>query len=544
MKKQILTFLITITGVFVAAATNGAGPAAVFIKNNGTESAYKINSISWGDAPVAAINDATSLQGRNFGTPESLVFTYAQGVAWSDWGNNETCWKCEDLKDNFKVFYRLKNNDTASNWIGFMLSSVSSGTAIEGNNYWCYTEYDAVNRDLLQEAFNLAGAGTYTLEMALEYSDNSFAITEPQMANIMSATFTVPKPSKFPVVNFTALTDGHLIINGTSSIDITVQADEPCNWTLKINDSQVQQEILSTQVSYIWTPQQEGSYTISAAATNSEGNTTVNEITVQVVPASEVPAPAVSFVTPENNAVYTLGQSVEISVSAQYTDSLFFYADNVLLSAGGVSVNKVTITPQAAGSRTIEVVARNNAHKQTAVFRNIIVADKPYLKLQLANSDAGSAKISVNVETLNADSLFLSAILDSDTTQHFAGIAPDLMTYTFNNLAEGVYTILAVAKNIRGDSAQDVLPDVQVVITSIENMQGSGNLKIYPNPAPAGGMLNIESAVNVDYFLYSPSGKKVMNGMLGAGKTVSIVGLQAGIYILRVSGTAYKIVVR
>ncbi|MDR0618875.1 MAG: T9SS type A sorting domain-containing protein [Bacteroidales bacterium] len=544
MKKHLLIFLIAIAGTFAANAGNGAGPAAVFIKNNGTETAFKINSVSWGDASVEAINNAIPLQGQNFGTPESLVFTYAQGAAWSDWNNNETCWKCEDLKDNFKVFYRLKNNDTASGWAGFMLSSVNSGTFIEGNNYWCYTEYDAVNKDLLQEAFNLAGAGIYTLETALEYSDNSSAITEPQAANIRSAIFTIPEPPKFPAVNFTTLTDGHLIVSGTSDIDITAQADELCNWILQINSSQVQQATSQLQVSYIWTPLQEGNYIIYAAATNADGNTATKEITVQVVQASEIPAPAISFITPKNNTVYTLGQSVEVNVSAQYTDSLFFYADNVLLSAGDVTENKITITPQTTGSRRIEIIARNNARKQSTAFINITVIDEPYVKLRLADTGVNNAKISVNIETSNADSLFLSAILGSDTTQHFAGIAPDLMTYTFNNLAEGVYTILAAAKNIYGQSAQDVLPDVQVTVTAIENMQGSGNLKIYPNPVSAGGILNIESVVDGDYFLYSPIGRKMMNGTLGAGRTVSIVGLQAGIYILRVSGTAYKIIVR
>ncbi len=73
-----------------------------------------------------------------------------------------------------------------------------------------------------------------------------------------------------------------------------------------------------------------------------------------------------------------------------------------------------------------------------------------------------------------------------------------------------------------------------------ELSQGSGNIRIYPNPSS--GEFNISAEKDMDLQLYNELGQLVMNISLNANNkhVVNVKGLAKGLYFLKSEGVVYS----
>jgi hypothetical protein len=332
----------------------------------------------------------------------------------------------------------------------------------------------------------------------------------------------------YPVITYTTIYDGKLIPRNTQ-VNITAVTDEACDWELFINGSSVRTVSNAISVGYDWNVSVDGSYTVRAEATNGQGNKTVSEITVRVVPVGEIPAPVLSFVTPLNGAAYPLGRNIRIEVNVEYADSLFFYADNMLLRAGVAAQTACDYMPLSAGNHTIEVVARNSVHKQTSIVGTVEITDTPFVVLSLVDTDAdtNTGSITVNVVVRNADTLSLYLFGAGDTLCYYSGEAVDLMTYTFADLSEGVYSVKAVVHDVSGQSAVDLLTNIIVSMDLVDEPQENDIFKIYIQ----NGVLYIESNSQKSVRIYNAQGVLVRSFPAKQGVT-AVDGLSKGMYIV------------
>ncbi|MDR1974662.1 MAG: T9SS type A sorting domain-containing protein [Bacteroidales bacterium] len=360
----------------------------------------------------------------------------------------------------------------------------------------------------------------------VQCADRTFTATGTLTLNILN----------YPVIYFTTVHDGELIPTGTERT-ITATTGDNCSWEMFINGSSVQTASATSSISYNWIASANGLYVIKAVATNSENNTTVKEITVEVIDVEDIPSPIISFVRPASGAVFSLGETVVIEVSAEYADSLFFYADNVLLQNGMVG-SQCLYQPIATGNHTIEVIARNNARKQTSVSRTIEVTDYPSVEMSLVSAVNGT--IAVNVGTFNADSLFLYLLSDGDSALYFSGVAPDMLSYSFDNLSQGTYSVKAVVKDGLGRTGMAVLNDIQVSGYTANEHLDNVTVKVYPNPVTSGSF-TVEGGLG-EYTLCDISGRKIKSGILSGTTTIDITSLKGGVYLLYAKGIIEKII--
>ncbi|OCQ19917.1 chitinase [Pseudoalteromonas luteoviolacea] len=127
-----------------------------------------------------------------------------------------------------------------------------------------------------------------------------------------------------------------------------------------------------------WQPTVLGAVTLSASATDNEGNVTTEQIFVNVTDKPVV----VDLVEPLSGAQYTVGSTIKLSADAQALtgsiDNVSFYANGTLLGTDNTAPYTWSYTAAATGSQILTAVAKDSAGNQaTSAGATISVIDKP-----------------------------------------------------------------------------------------------------------------------------------------------------------------------
>ncbi|MBQ4836144.1 MULTISPECIES: Ig-like domain-containing protein [Pseudoalteromonas] len=127
-----------------------------------------------------------------------------------------------------------------------------------------------------------------------------------------------------------------------------------------------------------WQPVTLGAVTLSASATDNEGNVSTEQIQVNITDKPVV----VDLTSPTAGTQYTLGDSVNIKAQAQAltgtVSSVEFYANGTLLGSDTTSPYSWVYTPAVLGTQTLTAVAKDSAGNQaSSAGTTINVIDKP-----------------------------------------------------------------------------------------------------------------------------------------------------------------------
>ncbi len=149
LKCFVAFFLLSTTAVYAGA---GWATSAVVISVNG-ESPYLhvLNNEGWTDGDYGS---NTTFDGKDFGTPTSLVINGGAGNAWASDGD---WYDATSFVINYRVY---PEGETPGSWSSFVLDQ---GGWLKGNN-WLYIKENA-NIDVL--ALVNSRPGIYTLEVVM-----------------------------------------------------------------------------------------------------------------------------------------------------------------------------------------------------------------------------------------------------------------------------------------------------------------------------------------------------------------------------------------
>lgn len=191
--------------------------------------------------------------------------------------------------------------------------------------------------------------GSHQLQVSC--TDNS-GLSTTASDTIIVNTVVQPIP---PVVSFS--NSANATIAAGSDYPITVNASDAdgtiAQCTLSTNGSAGRAELAAP---YTWTPSQdpelndmpEGSYTFVASCTDNSGLSAQASLQLTVEAAANS-APSVSFSAPANQATYTEGDPVSVSISASDSDGSIAACS---LEIDGQSVRTDTVAPYAFGANS------------------------------------------------------------------------------------------------------------------------------------------------------------------------------------------------
>ncbi|MCL2416371.1 MAG: T9SS type A sorting domain-containing protein [Bacteroidales bacterium] len=203
MKKKLLTLVAMTLVVTSSVQALGEGPAGVFLQVNATTNvAFNLNGINWG-ASNETFPLTQNFNSHDFGTPTTLIFSWARGRAWS--GGDP----CTELWHRFAVFYRITNTaNPETEWSRIAMNHCERVGSTD--NAWTRTQTAWTGTDILQMAYNLDGPGEYNLQMAVVWQAQVSNVETPPTGRIHTATFRVFDPT------ITLAADSASILEGNS----------------------------------------------------------------------------------------------------------------------------------------------------------------------------------------------------------------------------------------------------------------------------------------------------------------------------------------
>jgi hypothetical protein len=121
-----------------------------------------------------------------------------------------------------------------------------------------------------------------------------------------------------------------------------------------------------------WTPTALGTYTVSAEATDNDGNVTNSpQVTVTVVLQ---PPPTVTITGPTSGGIYTAGQSITVSANANSPDGTIkqvqFFENGTLIGTSSTPPYTVSFTPTSTGVYIFTATATDNSNATTTSANN------------------------------------------------------------------------------------------------------------------------------------------------------------------------------
>ncbi len=185
----------------------------------------------------------------------------------------------------------------------------------------------------------------------------------------------MPNTLQPPSVSITSPGNGAEIVVGTSTT-ISASANAPSGSVTKVeffvNNTKVGTDTTSPY-SYNWTAAAEGSKSLKAKVTDSEGQTKSHTISVTVTAAPEVVPPTISINSPTDGDEVEIGKTVRFGVSASAPSGTVtkveFTINGALESTDTSPPYEYMWTPVSVGTHVLKarVVDSNNRASQTAI---------------------------------------------------------------------------------------------------------------------------------------------------------------------------------
>ncbi|MFN3405925.1 MAG: cellulase family glycosylhydrolase [Cytophagaceae bacterium] len=216
-------------------------------------------------------------------------------------------------------------------------------------------------------SWNNVAAGSYTI--TARATDNAGATTTSAGISI-TVTNSTTITNQPPVVSITSPGQGENFA-AKSNITIAANASDPDGTITKVeffNGSVKLGEDLSSPYSYTWKRVNQGSYAITARATDNKGAVTTSSIVnITVGNTTTTPgnqAPTVSITSPSNGASFTAPANITISANALDSDGSIskveFFHGSTKIGEDLSSPYSITWSNVAAGSYSLTARATDN----------------------------------------------------------------------------------------------------------------------------------------------------------------------------------------
>jgi regulation of enolase protein 1 (concanavalin A-like superfamily) len=236
----------------------------------------------------------------------------------------------------------------------------------EGDLFSAYESTDGVSWSLV---------GTETIPMA-QNVHVGLAVTSHNTGAAVTATFTnvtIKAPAAgspgnaAPAVNLTSPAAGSTY-TAPASITIAASASDTDGTVSKVDfyqGSTLLGSDTSSPFTFAWTNVPEGSYSVTARATDNDGATTTSPPVAVTVGAPANTAPAVALTSPANGATFAEPATIAIAANASDGDGTVsrvdFYRGTTLLGSDTTAPYSFTWSNVPAGSYTLTARAVDNA---------------------------------------------------------------------------------------------------------------------------------------------------------------------------------------
>jgi hypothetical protein len=268
--------------------------------------------------------------------------------------------------------------------------------------------------------------------------------------------------NQYPLISITSPESGDVFTTPVN-ITITTNASDPDGNIAKVeffNGSVKIGEKTSAPWSFTWSNVPEGTYNISAVATdnmNAKTPSSAVKITVNQAPRVTNQAPSVSIVKPVAGAVFTAPATIAISADATDNDGLI---SKVEFFQGTTKLGERTSSPWTfnwnnvpSGSYSLTATATDNSgSKTTSSAVNITVRAYPVISITSpvsGSSFTAPANITIAANASDPDGS-ISKVEFFNGTSSIVSLNAAPWTFTWNDVAAGTYSLTAVATDNSG----------------------------------------------------------------------------------------------
>lgn len=307
--------------------------------------------------------------------------------------------------------------------------------------------------------------GTYTL--AARVTDNIGNIADSANVTVVVGTSTPPTVAITNPATGSSYTVG-------ASLNITANASDS-DGTITQVAFVVNGVVLGTDIaspySAAWTPSSTGVYTVSAQATDNNGNITTSTAVTVTIGANA--APTVALTSPSAGLNFSLGNNVLIGAAANDSDgtvtSVQFFANGLAIGSASSAPYGMSWKPTSAGTFALTAVATDNVGNtttSTSVSVSVTGAAAPTVSI---TNPVNGATFGVGT-TIPLNAITSGGNGPISQVQFFvngASLATDSVApynTTWSPAAAGTYSLLAVATDNAGVSGTSTA--VTIVISS------------------------------------------------------------------------------
>ncbi|MBI5689643.1 MAG: PD40 domain-containing protein [Verrucomicrobia bacterium] len=223
-----------------------------------------------------------------------------------------------------------------------------------------------------------------------------------------------------------------------------------------------------------FTPVSNGSFSLTAVATDTLGNQTTSAAVAVTVAANS--SPTVSVTAPANGATVGVGSSNSVTATAADTDgsivSVQFFANGVSLGTDTTAPYATTWTPTIAGSYAITAVATDNLGATTTSATNTVTVTGGNQPSVAISSPTNGSSLAVNSSTtVTATATAVTGTIAS--VQFFANgvsLGTDTTfpyTATWTPVSTGAFSLTALTTDTSGNQATSAAVSVTVAANQL-----------------------------------------------------------------------------
>ena len=343
-----------------------------------------------------------------------------------------------------------------------------------------------------------------------------------------------------PTVSITSPANGaNFFVNNPVAIAATAADDGAVTSVDFYLNGALQGSDATAPYTFTVTPSTAGTYSLTAIATDNDGNTTTSSVvTINETVAVNV-ALTVSITSPANGASFFTGNPVAIAATAADADgtvtTVGFYLNGVLQGSDVTAPYTFTVTPATAGTYSLTARATDNGGAiTTSSIVTIIVADNiaPTVSITApANGaviagaiGAGSTTITITANAADSDGTV-------DSVEFFVGAVKkgvDLTSpYSFNWVSSGVYGAQSLtARASDHNNGHTISAPVNITITNpnakpyfVDNTDSTCVLTGFSMPIKARNA--VVNVIGFDMVLRYNKTKVTPTGVVTAGTLVN-----------------------
>ncbi|MDJ1502603.1 Ig-like domain-containing protein, partial [Xanthocytophaga agilis] len=327
--------------------------------------------------------------------------------------------------------------------------------------------------------WNAVSLGTYSL--TAKATDNSGATTTstPIVITVKAAVVETPTPSNnAPTVRITSPTANSVYTTG-QNITITADAKDVDGTIQKveffINDSKVTEK--SAGPWSINTTLKEGSYVLTAKATDNKGAVTTSTpvtIVINATSSTTNTLPAVLITSPANNTTFTEGGTAPITASASDNDGSIakveFYANNIKIGEATSAPYAFNWSSLVIGTYALTAKAIDNrggiatSSPVTIIVKAAPVNQPPVITITApANNQTFTEgeSITVTANATDTDGQVMKVEFYAGTTKIGETMSVPY-SITWKNVQKGTYALTALAYDDNGASTTSAVVTVVV----------------------------------------------------------------------------------